>query len=168
MFTAMWIYLNEGALRLKVPVLTTYLITIFKLIRAGKPLKREELVAGRQKPDTLSKHLNKAIEAGLLEKQQRKVYDEERDTFYSLPNIYTICNPTLKARFQSLDEITDWAAFQIQKQLGKEHSPYIQDKYAPMVTRQIELERLSEEDYKNNRFREDISALGITGHIYTK
>ena len=163
----MWIYLNEGALRLKVPVLTTYLITIFKLIRAGKPLKREELVVGRQKPDTLSKHLNKAIEAGLLEKMQRKVYDEVRDTFYSLPNTYTICNPTLKARFQSLDDITEGAAYQIQKQLGKEHSAYIRAKYDPMVAGEIELERLSEEDYKNNRFREDISALGITGYVYT-
>ena len=164
----MWIYLNEGALRLKVPVLTTYLITMFKLIRAGKPLKKEELVVGRQKPDTLSKHLNKAIEAGLLEKVQRRVYDEERDVFYSLPNIYTVCNPTLKARFQSLDDITECAAYQIQKQLGKEHSAYIQDKYGPMVTGEVELERLSEEDYMNNRFREDISVLGITGHIYTR
>lgn len=164
----MWIYLNEGVLRLKVPVLTTYLITIFKLIRAGKPLKREELVVGRQKPDTLSKHLNKAIEAGLLEKVQRRVYDEERDVYYSLPNIYTICNPTIKARFKCLDEITEWAAYQIQKQLGKVHTNYIRNKYDPLVTGEIELERLSEEDYRNNRFREDISALGITGHFYTK
>ncbi|MCI7177191.1 MAG: hypothetical protein MSA00_00895 [Bacteroidales bacterium] len=164
----MWIYLNEGVLRLKVPVLTTYLITIFKLIRAGKPLKREELVVGRQKPDTLSKHLNKAIEAGLLEKVQRRVYDEERDVYYSLPNIYTICNPTIKARFKCLDEITEWAAYQIQKQLGKVHTNYIRNKYDPLVTGEIELERLSEEDYSNNRFREDISALGITGHFYTK
>lgn len=155
-------------MRLKVPVFTTYLITIFKLIRAGKPLKREELVVGRQKLDTLSKHLNQAVEAGLLEKKQRRFYDEERDTFYSLPNIYTICNPTIKARFDRLDEITAWAAYQIQKQLGKVHTNYIRNKYDPMVTREIELVRLSEEDYSNNRFREDISALGITGHFYTK
>ena len=87
----MWIFFNEGILDLKIPVLTTYLRTMWKLARAGYPLSREKLVEGKQKSDTLSDHLNSAARAGLIYKIEGKKYPS-LDGFRSEPNEYVPLN----------------------------------------------------------------------------
>lgn len=161
-----WIYFNERATELKPPVLTSYLRTIFKNQKARKTLKREDLVEGTQKMDTLSKHLKMAQEAGLLEIRHSKY--EINGEWRSNPNVYIICNPTLKIQCNDASELSEAIAYSIQKQLGKKHSPYLTQKYEQAYIPTVILEPLAKEDWADNKFREDLTALGITVSTYSK
>lgn len=53
----MWIFFNEHINDLKIPVVTTYLHTMWKLNRQGIPLRIDQLAMPNQKDITLSRHL---------------------------------------------------------------------------------------------------------------
>ncbi len=100
----MWIYYNSGIEQLKPKELLTYLRTMWKLGRSGGQKSREDLVVKGQKPDTLTRHLGKAVSAGLLERIPVRTYDH--GIVRSKPNIYVVCNPSHKVWLKNLDDIT--------------------------------------------------------------
>lgn len=163
----MWLFFNEGVRLLKIPVLTTYLRTFYKLQLHGSRLAREKLVSSRQKPDNLSKHLKIAANCGLLEIWPEK-YKIGAEQFRSYPNLYIIRNPSHKVWVQAAEDITDSLSYQIQKALDVVHSKYYIKKYDSDVPNPILLEGVTQEDLSTHLFRFDFSALGIVAVHYTK
>ena len=163
----MWLYFNDGVSSLTIGLLTTYLRTIYKLLDAEDRLIREELVSYKQKPDTLTKHLNMAENVGLLWKRPER-YCIGKNNWKSYPNLYIIRNPSYKVWVNTIDDITDCFSYQILKALGKALSDYYQKKFEPMIQNQVVIESLTLEDYMDNMFRFDISAFGITAVYHTK
>ena len=163
----MWLFLNEGVCLLKIPVLTTFLRTFYKLQLHGTRLTREKLVSTGQKPDKLSEHLKFAANCGLLQIWPEK-YCIGAEEFRSYPNLYIIRNPSYKVWVQSVEDITDCFSYQIQKALGKVHSKYYIKKYDSSAPNPISLEIVTQEDRTTHLFRFDFSALGIVAVHYTK
>ena len=163
----MWIFFNQGINELKPPVLTTYLRTMWKLSEAQKDsLCREDLVAGSQKPDTLSKHLKLAKDARLLDIVHRK-YEINGD-FRSLPNVYTICDPTHKVWLDALSDITDITSYILQKQMGKKFSDFINKKYEFVADVRLPVGEVTHEDWERYNFCETLSFRGIRVKQYTQ
>ncbi len=160
----MWIYFNEGVRHLKIPVLTTYLRTFYKLQQEGYRMTRDELIINKQKPDTLSKHLKAAKLCGLLRIiPERYKY---AGGFKSLPNLYIVNNPTHKIWITSIDDINNNTSYHLQELLGKEHTAYYQKQYKLSSPIPITIERVDHEDYLNNLFSEELSALGVTVVVF--
>jgi len=153
----MWIFFNDGILDLKIPVLTTYLRTMWKLARAGYPLSREKLVEGKQKPDTLSDHLNSAARAGLIYKIEGKKYPS-LDGFRSEPNEYVPLNVTHKIQVKDYSKINDFYSYTLQKILGKEHTDYYNRKYGELDPIEIQVENVTVEDRKNRKLADSLEA----------
>lgn len=163
----MWIFFNQGINELKPPVLTTYLRTMWKLSKAQKDsLCREDLVAGNQKPDTLSKHLKLAKDAGLLEIVNRKY--EINGNFRSLPNVYTICNPTHKVWLDTLSDISDVTSYLLQRQMGKQFSDHYNKKYEFVADIRLLVNEVTHEDWERYNFCETLSFRGIRVKQYTQ
>lgn len=163
----MWIFFNQGINELKPPVLTTYLRAMWKLSKAQKDsLCREDLVTGSQKPDTLSKHLKKAQDAGLLEILNRKY--EINGNFRSFPNVYTICNPTHKVWVEALSDITDATSYFLQRQMGKRFSDYYTKKYEFVTELRLRVNEVTHDDWEHANFRETLSFSKINASIYTQ
>ena len=143
-------------------MLTTYLKTMWKLARAGYPLSREKLVEGKQKPDTLSDHLNSAVRAGLIYKKEGKKYPS-LDGFRSEPNEYVPLNVTHKIQVMDYSKINDFLSYTLQKKLGKEHTDYYNRKYGEFVPIEIQVENVTVEDRKNWKFADSLEAphLGV-------
>lgn len=151
----MWIFFNDGILKLKIPVLTTYLRTMWKVAREGHPLSREKLVEGRQKIDNLSAHLTKAISAGLIFKIRGKVYPMNGN-FISDPNEYLPLNSTHKVCIKDCNEINDAFSYALLKEFGYQHSPYYIDKYDAMAPTNISIECVAAEDFSNHRLADSL------------
>lgn len=163
----MWIFFNQGINELKPPVLTTYLRTMWKLSEAQKDsLCRGDLVAESQKPDTLSKHLKRAKDAGLLEIVNRKY--EINGNFRSLPNVYTICNPTHKIWLDTLSDISDVTSYLLQRQMGKQFSDYYNKKYEFVADVRLLVDEVTHEDLERSNFCETLSFRGIQVKQYTQ
>lgn len=165
----MWIFLNDGIKNLKIPELTTFLRTKWQIMKVGHPLSRKNLVVGNQKLDTLSRHLNKAVDAGLITKK-RNIYFINGE-FRSDPNEYTPLDPTCKLWVENLSEIDDVFSYSLQKQFGKEHSVYYHDLYEPSAQTNICIETVTSEDYKRYNIALSIEApqLNVNRAIfYTK
>ena len=127
-------------------------------------MTRDELIIDKQKPDTLSKHLNAAKQCGLLRILHEKYkYD---GGFKSHPNLYIVNNPTHKIWINSIDDISDSTSYHLQEHLGKEHSTYYQKQYNRPLQCPITIERLDQEDYMNNLFSDELSALGVTVVVF--
>lgn len=163
----MWIFFNQGINELKPPVLTTYLRTMWKLSEAQQDsLCQKDLVAGSQKPDTLSKHLKLAKDAGLLEIVNRKY--EINGNIRSLPNVYTICDPTHKVWLDTLSDITDVTSYILQRQMGKQFSDYYNKKYEFVADVRLLVDEVTIEDWERSNFCETLSFREIQVKQYTQ
>lgn len=159
----MWIYLNKHVCDLKLNVCTSFLRTMYKLNNSDQDLCLRDLVEPGQKTDTLSKHLKSAVEAGLLERKSNKFIINGE--WKSLPNTYTICDPTHKIWIE--EEISDVTSYIVQKSFGKTHSKYYMDKFEKMVKDEIRIEEITSEDIKNNYFRFSFEFMGKS-YYYTQ
>jgi len=163
----MWIFFNQGINELKPPVLTTYLRVMWKLADAQKDsLLRKDLVTGKQKEDTLSNHIGKAMEAGLLTRVQRKY--EINGEYRSLPNVYTLLNPTHKVWIETFDGISDGISFRLQMLMGRRHSEYILNKYSPYSSLCLQIAAITDDDRKNMNICDSISIGSYTFNIYSQ
>ena len=152
----MWIFFNIGILDLKIPVLTTYLRTMWKLARAGNTLlTREKLVEGKQKPDTLSDHLSEARLAGVLYKIKGKSIPINGG-FISEPNEYLPINPTHKMSVKDYQEINDAFSYKLQEIFGLQHTKYYIDKYDAIAPKTICTELVTAEDFINHRLADSL------------
>lgn len=140
----MWIFFNMGILDLKIPVLTTYLRTMWKVTKAGHRLTQKELVEDNQKTRTLSKHLNAAVEVGLIAKK-RQIY-RINGQFRSTPNEYIPLDSTHKLWVENMSEIDDAFSYSLQKMFGKEHSKHYNDKFEKIAPTNIHIEHANTED----------------------
>lgn len=152
----MWIFLNDGINKLKIPELTTFLRTKWQIMRVKHPLSRKKLVVGNQKLDTLSRHLNKAVEAGLITKQ-RNIYFINGE-FRSAPNEYTPLDPTKKLWVENLSEIDDSFSYSLQKAFGKEHTAYYKSIYESTVRNELRIESVTTDDYEEYKIAISIEA----------
>lgn len=148
----MWIFLNEGITKIQPPILTTFLRTMWKLTIAGHRLSQKKLVEGEQKTDTLSKHLQQAVDAGLIEKKREKPSTIDGIIWRSPPNEYTPLNPTHKVWIEEYQEIDDLFSYSLQKRFRKEHNNYYKKKFEVSALTNIHTERVTEADMNTHDF----------------
>ena len=159
----MWIFFNEGITQLKIPVLTSFLRTMWKVSCAGHRLTLKELVEGNQKEDTLSGHLQKAVAAGLIEKNRGKPSTTDGIFWRSTPNEYIPLNPTQKVWIAEYDEIDDLYSYSLLKSFGVKHTQHYTDKFDSIAPPSIHIEEVTENDRHNHYFADSIEAphLGV-------
>lgn len=160
----MWIFFNEHINDLKIPVVTTYLHTMWKLNRQGIPLRIDQLAMPNQKDITLSRHLKMAVEVGLIEKRPRVYHNGI--TFVSAPNDYILRNPALKVWIEDESVIDDSFSFKLQTQLGKKQTAHYVKKYADIAPKNLRIEELSETDRETLRRCETLEFNGIVACSY--
>lgn len=159
----MWIFLNNHICDLKDGPALTFLRTMFKVEQAGRDLTREELAEPGQKVGTISKHLKKAVEVGLLKRMPNKY--QINGEWKSAASTNIVCNPTHKVWF---DKITNASAYMVQDWFGKKQTEYYIKKYEPIRTDDMKVEEITAEDKDTHLFREELNVLGHTYIIYTQ
>ena len=160
----MWIFFNEHINDLKIPVVTTYLHTMWRLNRQGIPLRIDQLTMPNQKDTTLSRHLKMAAEVGLIEKRPRVYHNGI--TFVSAPNDYILRNPSLKVWVEDESIIDDSFSCKLQTQLGKTQTPYYVKKYGDTAPIKLRIEELSETDRETLKRCETLEFNGIVASSY--